>query len=130
MREKLESDQAYLELRFPYFVDKPAPVTGQTGKLDFDVAFELSSNTGTSANADDFVMTLKVPATSLCPCSKEISQFGAHNQRCDMTVKVRLAEGVHLWIEELFSIIEQCASTQVFSVLKRPDEKWVTEKAY
>ena len=75
-------------------------------------------------------MTLKVPATSLCPCSKEISQYGAHNQRCEMTVKVRIAEGVNFWIEELFGMIEQCASTQVFSVLKRPDEKWVTERAY
>lgn len=125
MKEKLESKDAYLELAFPYFVDKKAPVSGQSGKLDFDVAFELASN-----GTDDFVMTLKIPATSLCPCSKEISEYGAHNQRCDMTVKVRMAEGVHLWIEELFSIVEQCASTQVFSVLKRPDEKWVTERAY
>ncbi|MEO1528997.1 MAG: GTP cyclohydrolase FolE2 [Planctomycetota bacterium] len=125
MKEKLESDQAYLEVSFPYFVNKPAPVTGQTGKLDFDVTFELASN-----GDDDFIMTLKVPATSLCPCSKEISSYGAHNQRCDMTVKVRLAEGVHLWIEELFAMVEKCASTQVFSVLKRPDEKWVTERAY
>ncbi|MCC9603555.1 GTP cyclohydrolase FolE2 [Stieleria sp. JC731] len=125
MKEKLESDEAYLELSFPYFINKKAPVTGQCGKLDFDVAFELASN-----GTDDFVMTLKVPATSLCPCSKEISEYGAHNQRCDMTVKVRMADGVNFWIEELFSIIEQCASTQVFSVLKRPDEKWVTERAY
>lgn len=125
MKEKLHSKDAYLELTFPYWVDKEAPVTGQSGKLDFDVAFEMASN-----GTDDFVMTLKIPATSLCPCSKEISQYGAHNQRCDMTVKVRLADGVHLWIEELFSIVEQCASTQVFSVLKRPDEKWVTERAY
>jgi GTP cyclohydrolase I len=125
MREKLDSKDAYLELAFPYFVDKKAPVSGQAGKLDFDVAFEMASN-----GTDDFVMTLKIPATSLCPCSKEISAYGAHNQRCDMTVKVRLADGVHLWIEELFGIVEQCASTQVFSVLKRPDEKWVTERAY
>ncbi len=125
MKEKLHSDDAYLELTFPYWIDKKAPVTGQSGKLDFDVAFEMASN-----GTDDFVMTLKIPATSLCPCSKEISEYGAHNQRCDMTVKVRTAEGVHLWIEELFSIVERCASTQVFSVLKRPDEKWVTERAY
>ena len=125
MKEKLKSDDAYLELSFPYFIDKVAPVSGQSGKLDFDVAFEMASN-----GEDDFVMTLKIPATSLCPCSKEISDYGAHNQRCDMTVKVRMADGVHLWIEELFGIVEQCASTQVFSVLKRPDEKWVTERAY
>ena len=125
MREKLKADDAFLEVSFPYFIEKKAPVTGQPGKLDIDVTFELASGT-----VDDFIMTLKVPATSLCPCSKEISEHGAHNQRCEMTVKVRVADGVNLWIEELFAMIEQCASTQVFSVLKRPDEKWVTERAY
>ncbi len=125
LRLKLKAKDAFLELSFPYFVDKKAPVTGQSGKLDFDVTFEISSGT-----VDDFIITLKVPATSLCPCSKEISNYGAHNQRCEMTVKVRSVDGVHLWIEELFSMIEKCASTQVFSVLKRPDEKWVTERAY
>lgn len=125
MREKLHAEDAFLELSFPYFIEKKAPVTGQSGKLDIDVTFELASGT-----VDDFVMTLKIPATSLCPCSKEISEYGAHNQRCEMTVKVRIADGVNLWIEELFGMIEQCASTQVFSVLKRPDEKWVTERAY
>jgi len=125
MRERLKAEEVHLELTFPYFIDKKAPVTGQPGKLDIDVTFEMSSN-----GVDDFVMTMKVPATSLCPCSKEISKYGAHNQRCEMTVKVRVAEGQHLWIEDLFSIVEKCASTQVFSVLKRPDEKWVTEQAY
>jgi GTP cyclohydrolase I len=125
MKESLKAKDAHLELSFPYFIDKKAPVTGRVGKLDIDVTFEVASN-----GIDDFIMTIKVPATSLCPCSKEISDYGAHNQRCEMTVKVRLADGVHLWIEELFAMIEQCASTQVFSVLKRPDEKWVTERAY
>ncbi|TWT54076.1 GTP cyclohydrolase FolE2 [Rubripirellula amarantea] len=125
MQDKLKAKDAFLELSFPYFIDKKAPVTGQSGKLDFDVTFEIASGT-----TDDFIMTLKIPATSLCPCSKEISEYGAHNQRCEMTVKVRVAEGHHLWIEELFGMIEKCASTQVFSVLKRPDEKWVTERAY
>jgi GTP cyclohydrolase IB len=125
MKQRLKAEEVHLELRFPYFIDKKAPVTGQPGKLDIDVAFEMTSN-----GVDDFVMEIKVPATSLCPCSKEISRYGAHNQRCEMTVRVRLQDGQHLWIEELFAMIEQCASTQVFSVLKRPDEKWVTEKAY
>jgi len=125
MKQKLKAEEVHLELSFPYFIDKKAPVTGQSGKLDIDVGFEMVAN-----GIEDFILTLKVPATSLCPCSKEISKYGAHNQRCEMTVKVRLAEGQHLWIEELFSMIEQCASTQVFSVLKRPDEKYVTEKAY
>jgi GTP cyclohydrolase I len=125
MKDRLKSDEVHLELSFPYFIDKKAPVTGQSGKLDIDVTFEMASN-----GTDDFILGIKVPATSLCPCSKEISAYGAHNQRCEMTVRVRLAEGQHLWIEELFAMIEQCASTQVFSVLKRPDEKWVTERAY
>jgi GTP cyclohydrolase I len=125
MKSKLKAEEVHLELFFPYFIDKKAPVSGQVGKLDIDVSFEMTSN-----GVDDFVMGIKVPATSLCPCSKEISDYGAHNQRCEMTVKVRLAEGQHLWIEDLFRMIEQCASTQVFSVLKRPDEKWVTERAY
>lgn len=125
MKQRLKADEVHLELYFPYFIDKKAPVTGQNGKLDIDVSFEMTSN-----GVDDFVLGIKVPATSLCPCSKEISRYGAHNQRCEMTVRVRVAEGQHLWIEELFSMIEQCASTQVFSVLKRPDEKWVTERAY
>ncbi|MEM9826042.1 MAG: GTP cyclohydrolase FolE2 [Planctomycetota bacterium] len=125
IREKLKARDSFLELKFPYFIEKKAPVTGQPGKLDIDVIFELRSG-----SVDDFVMTLKIPATSLCPCSKEISDYGAHNQRCEMTVKVRVADGVNFWIEELFAIIERCASTQVFSVLKRPDEKWVTERAY
>jgi GTP cyclohydrolase IB len=125
MKNRLKADEVHLELAFPYFIDKKAPVTGQTGKLDIDVTFEVASN-----GSDDFIMGMKVPATSLCPCSKEISRYGAHNQRCEMTVRVRLAPGFHLWIEELFGMIEKCASTQVFSVLKRPDEKWVTERAY
>ncbi|MEL6310865.1 MAG: GTP cyclohydrolase, FolE2/MptA family, partial [Pseudomonadota bacterium] len=116
---------AHLELSFPYFINKKAPVSGQLGKLDISVTFECSSN-----HVDDFIMGIKVPATSLCPCSKEISQYGAHNQRCEMEARVRFAPGASMWIEELFELVEQCASTQVFAVLKRPDEKYVTEAAY
>ena len=125
MKDRLEAEEAHLELNFPYFIDKPAPVTKQVGKIDIDVTFEATSN-----SHDDMVMGIKVPATSLCPCSKEISEYGAHNQRCEMEVKIRTVKGVHLWIEELFEIVEQGASTQVFAVLKRPDEKWVTEAAF
>lgn len=125
MRERLEAQEAHLELSFPYFINKKAPVTGQAGKLDIEVTFEAASN-----SHDDFILGIKVPATSLCPCSKEISEYGAHNQRCEMEVRVRIAEGQTLWIEELFEMVEACASTQVFAVLKRPDEKWVTERAY
>jgi len=126
MKARLNAEEAHLELRFPYFIHKKAPVTKEEGMIDIEVTFTATSNN----ELDDFVMGVKVPATSLCPCSKEISAYGAHNQRCEMEVFVRFAEGKFMWIEELFDIVEHCASTQVFAVLKRPDEKWVTEAAF
>ncbi|QQE11626.1 GTP cyclohydrolase I FolE2 [Planctomycetota bacterium] len=125
IKNRLNAEIAHLEMEFPYFIDKKAPVSGQVGKIDLEVKFECTCN-----HTDDMVMTITVPATSLCPCSKEISAYGAHNQRCHMIASVRIKEGQRMWIEELFDIVEQCASTQVFAVLKRPDEKWVTEAAY
>lgn len=125
MKQRLEADEAHLELRFPYFIHKQAPVTAAPGMLDIEVTFEASSN-----DQDDFIMGLKVPATSLCPCSKEISLYGAHNQRCEMEVKVRFEDGRFMWIEELFDVVEKAASSPVYAVLKRPDEKHVTERAY
>ena len=126
MKERLEAEEADLQLTFPYFIHKKAPVTGAPGMLDIEVVFDAS----TSANGDVFTMGIKVPAKSLCPCSKEISDYGAHNQRCEMEVKVRFGDGKYMWIEELFALVETCASSPVFAVLKRPDEKWVTEVAY
>jgi len=125
MKERLEAKEAHLELQFPYFIQKKAPVTGAKGMLDIQVTFECACN-----GTDDFIMGVKVPATSLCPCSKEISGYGAHNQRCEIQVRVRFAPGKSMWIEDLFELAEQAASTQVFAVLKRPDEKFVTESAY
>jgi GTP cyclohydrolase I len=125
MKQRLEAEEAHLELHFPYFIHKKAPVTGAPGMIDIEVTFEATSN-----QTDDFVLGMKVPATSLCPCSKEISAYGAHNQRCEMEVRVRFAPRKIMWIEDLFTLVEQCASTQVFAVLKRPDEKWVTEAAF
>jgi GTP cyclohydrolase I len=125
IKDRLEAQEAHLEFAFPYFIDKKAPVTGQVGKIDIEVTFECTSNV-----RDDFVMGVKVPATSLCPCSKEISKYGAHNQRCEIEAKVRFGPGKMMWIEELCQIVEQAASTQVFAVLKRPDEKFVTEDAF
>ncbi len=125
MKDKLEAEEAHLELSFPYFIDKKAPVSGQVGKIDIEVSLACSSN-----SKDDLVLGIKVPATSLCPCSKEISKYGAHNQRCEIEVNVRFVPGKMMWIEELFDICEQAASTQVFAVLKRPDEKYVTEAAF
>ncbi|MBI1368154.1 MAG: GTP cyclohydrolase I FolE2 [Planctomycetes bacterium] len=123
IKERLNAAEAHLELAFTYFINKKAPVTGSPGLMDYQVTFEATSN-----GADDFVMGVKAPATSLCPCSKTISAYGAHNQRCVLEAKVRF-KGM-MWIEELVSICENAASTQVYSVLKRPDEKYVTEAAF
>ncbi len=125
VRERLQADDAFVDITFPYFITKSAPVTGRVSQFDIDVTLELVSGT-----VDDFVLTLRLPATSLCPCSKEIAEYGAHNQRCEISVSIRMAEDADLWIEELCAMIERCASIQIYSVLKRPDEKWVTEKAY
>ncbi len=123
IREKLNAQEAHLEASFTYFIRKPAPVTGMVGLMDYRVTFESVAN-----HHEDFVMTVSAPATSLCPCSKEISQYGAHNQRCRIEAKVRF-KGT-LWIEDLVELLEKAASSPVYAVLKRPDEKYVTEKAF
>lgn len=123
IRRRLSAEVAHFEARFKYFIRKPAPVTGQPGLMDYDVTFECTAN-----HDVDFVMSVAAPATSLCPCSKEISLYGAHNQRCRIEAKVRFSGT--LWIEELVESLEKAASCPVFAVLKRPDEKWVTEKAF
>ena len=120
---RLNAKEAHLSLTFTYFISKKAPVTGSPGLMDYRVTFEATSN-----GADDFVLGVTVPATSLCPCSKTISDYGAHNQRCHIEAKVRF-EGM-LWIEDLVGMVEKAASAEVYSVLKRPDEKHVTERAY
>jgi len=125
IKERLEAEDAHLELSFPYFVEKPAPVTGSKGLMNYDVVFNVACNSHT-----DFAMSVTAPATSLCPCSKEISAYGAHNQRCEIEATVRPREGVTMWIEDLIEHLEAAASCPVFSVLKRPDEKHVTEVAY
>lgn len=123
IKERLEAEEAHFEAEFVYFIEKHAPVTKQPGLMDYKVRLECTSN-----GEDDFRMTVAAPATSLCPCSKEISEYGAHNQRCEITARVRL-EG-DLWIEELAEKLEAAASHPVYAVLKRPDEKYVTEKAF
>jgi GTP cyclohydrolase I len=125
MQQRLGADDAFLKVDFPWFVEKTAPVSKSKGKLDFDVQVDVSSGT-----TSDCVVTIKVPATSLCPCSKKISEFGAHNQRCEIAISVRFAEGENISLEELFQIAEDSASAQVYSVIKRDDEKQVTEAAY
>ncbi len=123
IRDRLNAETAHFKLEFTYFINKRAPVTKAPGLMDYRVTFECSSN-----SHDDFIMQVTAPATSLCPCSKEISRFGAHNQRCEITARVRF-DGT-LWIEDLVRILENAASTEVYSVLKRPDEKFVTEDAF
>lgn len=125
IRHRLRAQAAYLQLRFPYFVDKQAPVSGEHGKLDLDVSIDISCNEKT-----DYTLTLAVPATSLCPCSKQISSFGAHNQRCELIASVKFAPLRWIAIEELVQMIELSASAELFATLKRSDEKWVTERAY
>ena len=124
LMKKLDSEKAHVELRFPYFRTKKAPVTGAEGLLDYGVVFEVNAEKGDV----DFVVTVKVPVTTLCPCSKAISARGAHNQRGLVTFAVRFREPV--WIEDLIDLVESSASSGLYSLLKRPDEKFVTEQAY
>jgi GTP cyclohydrolase I len=123
IKERLNAETAHFQASFTYFITKPAPVTAMPGIMDYKVTFECTSN-----GTDDFVMGVTAPAASLCPCSKEISEYGAHNQRCHIQAKVRTNK--LMWIEDLVELLEAAASCPVFAVLKRPDEKWVTEKAY
>ncbi|MGV6813854.1 MAG: GTP cyclohydrolase FolE2 [Phycisphaerales bacterium] len=124
IKDRLHANEAHFEASFTYFIEKPAPVTGQRGLMNYEVTFACTVND----TMEDFVIKVAAPATSLCPCSKEISEYGAHNQRCRIEAAVR-SKGT-LWIEDLAEHLEQAASHPVYAVLKRPDEKFVTEKAY
>jgi GTP cyclohydrolase I len=123
MRGRLEAETAHFKVSFPFFVEKLAPVTGAQGIMPYRCSFDACEG-----SVNDFVVAVEVPVTTLCPCSKEISARGAHNQRGLVTLKVRF-DGT-LWIEELIDWIEESASCDLFPVLKRRDEKYVTEKAY
>lgn len=122
---RLHAEKAHVEIRFPYFRTKKAPVTQAEGLLDYGVVMEVNAE---GQNDIDFVLTVEVPVTTLCPCSKAISERGAHNQRGLLTLSVRFHEAV--WIEDLIELVEASASSELYSVLKRPDEKAVTERAY
>lgn len=124
MVERLEAPSGYLEMRFPYFVNKTAPVSGVQSLLDYDVTFIGELRDGEYR----FTMKVLIPVTSLCPCSKKISERGAHNQRSHITITARTQQ--HVWIEELIDIAERQASCELYGLLKRPDEKYVTERAY
>jgi GTP cyclohydrolase IB len=124
LQDRLEADTAHLDLDFPYFLEKKAPVTGATGLLDYQVRFEAAA-TGPRRTLRVIVT---VPVTTLCPCSKAISARGAHNQRGYVSLAVEFSKTV--WIEDLIAIVEQSASSELYSLLKREDEKFVTERAY
>ena len=123
MKKKLGASSAHLEIDFPYFIEKRAPVSGARSLMEYSCSFSA-----TLSDQFDFVLGVKAPVTSLCPCSKELSRFGAHNQRSLITVRVRYRE--FIWIEDLVELIEGCGSSPVWSLLKREDEKYVTEHAY
>ncbi len=122
--ELLEAESGHIEMTFPYFVNKKAPVSGVESLMDYEVTFS-------GAKIDNEIcMNVKVvvPVTSLCPCSRKISDYGAHNQRSHVTVDIRSKN--FMWIEEIIDIVEEEASCELYGLLKRPDEKHVTERAY
>jgi len=123
IRESLEAAEAHMEVEFEYFIEKKAPVSKLESLMSYVCRFEASH-----CNGSDFTLSVTVPVITLCPCSREISAFGAHNQRCMVTVQVRYTEIV--WIEDLVELVESSSSGGLFATLKRPDEKYVTEYAY
>jgi GTP cyclohydrolase I len=131
LRSRLQAESARVEVRFPYFLERAAPVTGARALMGYECSFLGEAN----ETREDFVLGVRVPVTSLCPCSKAISDYGAHNQRGYVTIEVRGAgdEGGGsqlIWIEELVEVAERSASAPVFALLKREDERYVTMQAY
>ena len=125
LKLSLNAASSHIEISFPYFINKKAPVSGTTGLMDYDCTITGSSG---ADNQRDLVLKVAVPVTSVCPCSREISRYGAHNQRGEVLVSTRFKKLI--WIEDIVSIVEKSASCELFSVLKRDDEKYVTENAY
>ena len=121
----LQADSGRIELRFPYFIRKTAPISGVASLLDIDAGIDVWAEPDGTV---EMALAVTVPVTSLCPCSKEISDYGAHNQRSHLSLRVQLRADIS--VEELVRIAEDEASCEVFGLLKRPDEKWVTERAY
>ncbi len=124
MTELLDAASGHIEMTFPYFIKKRAPVSGVESLMDYEVSFIGEIHDG----VPEMHIQVVVPVTSLCPCSKKISDYGAHNQRSHVTVKVKTRG--FIWVEELIEMVEQEASCELYGLLKRPDEKYVTERAY
>jgi GTP cyclohydrolase I len=123
MKKRFNAETAHMEVEFPYFIEKTAPVSKAKGLMEYRCRFS-----GSLSSSNDFILEVTVPVATLCPCSKEISKRGAHNQRGMVKVAIRFHGFV--WIEEIIKIVEDSASSPVYSILKRPDEKYVTEQAY
>jgi GTP cyclohydrolase I len=126
----LEAQAGQISLKYTHFINKTAPVSGVQSLLDYDVTWVASAKNVNGQAEVDLKLQAVVPVTSLCPCSKEISEYGAHNQRSHVTMNVTLQNDVDLSIEDLVRIAEAEASCELWGLLKRPDEKYVTERAY
>ena len=124
LQQKLNAATSHLEIEFPYFMTKQAPVTAGEGVMDYLARFDATA----CGNDLDFILTVKAHVTTLCPCSKAIAKYGAHNQRGLVTVALRFTRPV--WIEDVVAVIESSASSGLYALLKREDEKYVTERAY
>lgn len=123
LKTELQAESATIEMTFPYFIEKKAPVTKTASLMEYTCRFTCGMN-----DSSDIMISIWVPSTTLCPCSKEISLYGAHNQRAEINLNVKFDNFV--WIEDLISMVESGTSCEVYSLLKRPDEKYVTEKAF
>ena len=123
VQEELQAEAVHLEMTFPYFIKKKAPVTRTESLMEYTCRF-----TGSVGKDENFILSVWVPVTTLCPCSKEISSAGAHNQRAEVNFNVKFKG--FIWLEDLIDLVESAASSQVFALLKRPDEKYVTEQAF
>jgi GTP cyclohydrolase I len=127
LKKRLNAESAHIKLIFPYFIERSAPASGAKALMDYQCTFIGETISG---DGDEFILRVKVPVTSLCPCSKKISDYGAHNQRGEVTIEVKCQPDQMIWIEEVVEIAEQSASAPVYALLKRPDERHVTMQAY
>ncbi len=127
MKKRLDAKNAYLKLSFKYFIKKQAPKSALESLMCYDCAFEGEIDDNCNYK---FYLIVYVPITTLCPCSKEISDFGAHNQRALLKIKISYDNDKQIWIEDLVKMAESCASSEIYPLLKREDEKFVTEQAY
>ena len=130
VRGALKAESASIVMSFPYFIEKKAPVTGTRSLMEYNCTFtgSIAGSVGSEGKDEDFILSVLVPVTTLCPCSKEISTAGAHNQRAEVSLNVKFRK--FIWVEDLIAMVEQSASCPVYALLKRPDEKYVTEQAY